>query len=101
MKCLCSRTCYPKENLIVSILTNGEGYHNFHHTFPWDYRACEKGKFSISTYLIDLFAKYGLAYDLKETDPVYMKEIVRKFGAKSSDSSNGMPDEIPSGIAKS
>ena len=25
-------------NLVAALITNGEGYHNFHHAFPRDYR---------------------------------------------------------------
>ena len=28
----------PTENLAVSILAGGEGFHNYHHVFPYDYR---------------------------------------------------------------
>ena len=34
----------PSENLFVSLITFGEGWHNFHHTYPKDYRASEKYK---------------------------------------------------------
>ena len=27
-----------RDNFVVALLTNGEGYHNFHHAFPADYR---------------------------------------------------------------
>lgn len=33
----------PRENRFVTYLSNGEGYHNFHHTFPWHYSASENG----------------------------------------------------------
>ncbi|RAH50532.1 acyl-CoA desaturase [Aspergillus brunneoviolaceus CBS 621.78] len=28
----------PRDSLLAAVLTLGEGYHNFHHTFPRDYR---------------------------------------------------------------
>ena len=28
----------PVENRAVSLLALGEGFHNYHHTFPFDYR---------------------------------------------------------------
>ncbi|CED83656.1 Delta 9 fatty acid desaturase [Phaffia rhodozyma] len=28
----------PKDHFITALVTNGEGYHNFHHQFPMDYR---------------------------------------------------------------
>jgi stearoyl-CoA desaturase (delta-9 desaturase) len=27
----------PSENAMVSIFAMGEGWHNYHHTFPWDW----------------------------------------------------------------
>ena len=29
----------PTDNIWVSLLTNGEGYHNWHHEYPSDWRA--------------------------------------------------------------
>merc|ERR1712127_597628 len=31
----------PAENIAVAMLTWGEGFHNYHHTFPWDYKPAE------------------------------------------------------------
>lgn len=57
---------YPRQNFLVTIGAIGEGFHNFHHTFPNDYRSSELGmKFNISTMFIDLMAAIGWAYDLK------------------------------------
>ncbi|KAJ8944711.1 hypothetical protein NQ318_007924 [Aromia moschata] len=51
----------PVENLTVSILSVGEGYHNYHHTFPWDYRASEMGSMlNITTLLLNFFEKNRL-----------------------------------------
>jgi stearoyl-CoA desaturase (Delta-9 desaturase) len=48
--------------------------HNYHHVFPWDYKASETGMYSLntSTFFIDLFSKIGWAYDLKQPS----KELV-------------------------
>ena len=44
----------------------GEGWHNYHHTFPWDYKAGEFGwKINLTTIFIDLMALLGLASDRK------------------------------------
>lgn len=59
----------PRENNSVVYLAFGEGYHNYHHVFPWDYSASEYGfgyNFNLTTFLIDLFERCGLAYDLKK-----------------------------------
>ncbi|XP_022123202.2 LOW QUALITY PROTEIN: acyl-CoA Delta-9 desaturase [Pieris rapae] len=53
------------ENQLVSLAALGEGWHNYHHVFPWDYRTSELGKINISTSFIDFFARIGWAYDLK------------------------------------
>lgn len=86
---------YAKDNLIIAIMTNGEGYHNFHHTFPWDYKACELGKFSTTTFIINCFAKLGLAYDLKVTPPEYLERIICQYGDQTHRYSKRMPHEIP------
>ncbi|KAL1491760.1 hypothetical protein ABEB36_012310 [Hypothenemus hampei] len=72
----------PSENLTVSILALGEGWHNYHHTFPWDYKAAELGKYSVnfSTCLIDLCAKIGWAYDLKSVSEEMVKKRVLRTG---------------------
>lgn len=60
----------------------GEGYHNYHHAFPWDYRGSEFGRmyFNSTTVFIDLMAKIGWAYDLKTTTDKTLKSKVLKFG---------------------
>ncbi|CAG4945659.1 unnamed protein product [Colias eurytheme] len=56
----------PVESWFVSLFSYGEGWHNYHHAFPWDYKAAELPYFiNPSTAFIDFFAKLGLAYDLK------------------------------------
>lgn len=54
------------ENQLVAYVSIGEGWHNYHHSFPSDYRAAELGSgFSPSTSFIEFFARLGLIYDLK------------------------------------
>ena len=58
----------PVENHLVTYLSMGEGYHNYHHVFPNDYSASEFGwasNFNPTTAFIDFFEKIGLAYDKK------------------------------------
>lgn len=50
----------------VALLTHGEGYHNFHHKFPYDYRnAIRWYQWDPTRWTIDLLAKFGLASQLK------------------------------------
>ncbi|TKC46810.1 hypothetical protein EI555_016021, partial [Monodon monoceros] len=44
----------------------GEGFHNYHHTFPFDYSASEFGlNFNPTTWFIDFMCWLGLATDRK------------------------------------
>lgn len=59
----------------------GEGYHNYHHAFPWDYRTSEENAlFNHTTRIIDFFAKIGWAYDLKSATPDMIKRRVLRTG---------------------
>ncbi|XP_063977328.1 uncharacterized protein LOC135162609 [Diachasmimorpha longicaudata] len=76
------RTIRPTENGIISMVTTGEGWHNYHHAFPWDYKAAELGTifFNRCTWWINVWAKMGLAYDLKEVGEHSVKRIVERKG---------------------
>ncbi|CAK9302480.1 unnamed protein product [Gordionus sp. m RMFG-2023] len=57
----------PAESLPVCILAIGEGFHNYHHTFPHDYSTSEFGvTLNVTTFFINCMAKIGWAYDLKK-----------------------------------
>ena len=63
------------DNWFLQILTVGESYHNFHHTFPYDYSISELGKtFNQSKFFIDLMAWLGLAYDLRLAKEEFIKK---------------------------
>ncbi|KAK4883210.1 hypothetical protein RN001_006529 [Aquatica leii] len=72
----------PSENLTVSILSMGEGWHNYHHTFPWDYKTAELGRYTVNltTFWIDVFAKIGWAYDLKTPSKTLVENVIRRHG---------------------
>lgn len=58
-------------NYVISLLTFGEGYHNYHHTFSNDYRnGIRWYHFDPTKWLIWGLNKLGLAYDLKRMSPV-------------------------------
>lgn len=62
-------------NFILALLTYGEGYHNYHHTFAGDYRNGVKWyQFDPPKYLIWALSKVGLAWDLKKTDPLMIEK---------------------------
>lgn len=80
------KSLLPAQNVAVSIASLGEGFHNYHHVFPWDYRTAELGNnmLNVTTKFIDFFAWLGLAYDLK-TVP---HDIVRVRAARTGDGTN-------------
>ncbi|MEX0822125.1 MAG: fatty acid desaturase [Rhodothermales bacterium] len=62
-------------NFILALLTFGEGYHNYHHTFSGDYRNGVRWyQFDPPKYVIWLLSKFGLASDLKTMDPLMIKK---------------------------
>ncbi|XP_043495552.1 acyl-CoA Delta-9 desaturase-like [Polistes fuscatus] len=70
---------------VVSFLAYGEGWHNYHHVFPWDYKTSELGnyKISLTTKVIDGFAKIGWAYDLKTVT----HDLIEKRASRTGDGS--------------
>lgn len=56
-----------KDHWFVALLTFGEGYHNFHHRFPGDYRnGIRWYHFDPSKWVIAFMGLTGLAWDLKK-----------------------------------
>ncbi|XP_052890675.1 acyl-CoA Delta-9 desaturase [Anopheles moucheti] len=81
----------PVENLAVAIAAMGEGWHNYHHVFPWDYKTSELGSylFNVTTGFIDCFARLGWAYERKSVPP----EVVARRAAKCGDGTHFLTDE--------
>ncbi|XP_023224093.1 stearoyl-CoA desaturase 5-like isoform X2 [Centruroides sculpturatus] len=70
-----------RENWFVTLFALGEGFHNYHHTFPWDYSTSEFGKlFNFSTAFIDLMAWLGFAYNLKHASGNMIKNVKENRG---------------------
>nr|CAD7425197.1 unnamed protein product [Timema monikensis] len=72
----------PRENVYVALMSLGEGWHNYHHCFPFDYRASEYGNFTknISAVVIKALAMTGLAYDLKSASDKMIRRRIDEFG---------------------
>jgi stearoyl-CoA desaturase (delta-9 desaturase) len=57
-----------RDNGLLALFTFGEGYHNFHHTFPGDYRNGFRWyQFDPTKWTIAALSKVGLAQDLRRT----------------------------------
>lgn len=58
----------PAENRLVAFFSVGEGWHNWHHKFPYDYAASEFGisiQFNPTKLFIDICAYFGLVTNRK------------------------------------
>lgn len=70
----------PCENLLTALCTLGEGWHNWHHTYPFDYATSEFGIFgqwNPSKLLIDVCCWLGLAYDRKRATGLWQMKKAR------------------------
>ena len=77
-------TISPSENVFVSLLAIGEGFHNYHHTFPHDYSASEwRYSFNLTTFFIDSMALIGQAYDRRSVSEETVKMRMERTGAKA------------------
>lgn len=92
----------PRDNWITALVTLGEGYHNFHHEFPSDYRnAIEWYQYDPTKWMIWLWKKVGLAYDLKqfrqnEIEKGRVQQLQKKLDQKRSKLDWGVPlDQLP------
>lgn len=71
-----SKKVTARDNVIMSILASGEGYHNFHHVFPYDYALSEFGsRYNLGKLFIDLMARLGQAYDLRRASEEYVRKV--------------------------
>lgn len=80
------REINPVETISVTLAAIGEGYHNYHHTFPQDYAASEYGwGRNLTTAFIDFCALIGQAYGMKKISP----EMVQRRKDRTGDGSSG------------
>ncbi|XP_025199049.1 acyl-CoA Delta(11) desaturase-like [Melanaphis sacchari] len=85
----------PSENIGVALGALGEGWHNYHHVFPWDYKAAELGNYraNLTTAFIDFFSKIGWAYDLKTVSMDMIRKRVDRTGDGTHNSIWGWEDK--------
>ncbi|XP_065580843.1 acyl-CoA Delta-9 desaturase-like isoform X1 [Artemia franciscana] len=72
----------PTESKLVTFFTLGEGWHNYHHTFPQDYRSGELGgkRANLTTLLIDFFFLLGQVYDRKTVSDEHVLKRSKRTG---------------------
>jgi len=86
---------WPAENPLVSLGAIGEGWHNWHHKYPFDYAASEYGidrQFNPTKLFIDTMCKFGLASDRKRATGAWNKlKLIREkeiYGEADSKKAN-------------
>lgn len=93
------RNILSVESIFVSIMAGGEGWHNYHHTFPWDYRTAELGMpFNLTTHIIDFLAKIGQVYERKTVSDTVLRARLLRTGDGSHHSLQGHhyhPEPVP------
>ena len=61
-----------RQSIVTSIIAVGEGWHNYHHTYPYDYRASEfnwNNEWNPTTLLLDSLSSVGLVWNKKVGNP--------------------------------
>uniref|UniRef100_A0A667WTX0 Stearoyl-CoA desaturase 5 n=1 Tax=Myripristis murdjan TaxID=586833 RepID=A0A667WTX0_9TELE len=75
----------PRENRFVTFGAIGEGFHNFHHTFPFDYSTSEFGlRLNPTTCFIDLMCWFGLASNRKKASVEMIQARKQRTGDGSA-----------------
>nr|XP_033798036.1 acyl-CoA desaturase [Geotrypetes seraphini] len=75
----------PRENLLVAFGACGEGFHNYHHTFPYDYSTSEFGwQINLTTFFIDSMCFLGLATSCRKVS----KEVILARRLRTGDGSH-------------
>ncbi|UXI14480.1 hypothetical protein NH340_JMT00423 [Sarcoptes scabiei] len=78
----------PTENRFSTYVTMGEAYHNYHHSFPWDYSASEFGwdrNYNPMTAVIDFAALLGLVWERKKVPKEMILKRIQRCGSKRGD----------------
>jgi len=75
----------PSENPLVSIASCGEGWHNWHHKYPFDYAASELGvmrQYNPTKLAIDICAALGLVTERKRATAMWQREKAKRVKAE-------------------
>ncbi|KAL2258450.1 hypothetical protein VTK26DRAFT_8230 [Humicola hyalothermophila] len=89
----------PRDHVITALVTLGEGYHNFHHEFPSDFRnAIEWWQYDPTKWFIWTMKQLGLAYNLKtfpqnEIEKGRVQQLQKKLDQKRATLNWGIPLE--------
>ncbi|MCB1646931.1 MAG: acyl-CoA desaturase, partial [Pseudomonadales bacterium] len=77
-----------RDNPVIALLTYGEGYHNFHHTFQWDYRnGIRWYHFDPTKWLINALSWLKLTWNLKRIAPEKIEQSMAAMQLKKASAS--------------
>lgn len=92
----------PRDHIFTALVTLGEGYYNFHHEFPSDYRnSIEWYQYDPTKWSIWIWKQLGLAYDLKqfkqnEIEKGRLQQMQKKLDQKKQTLDWGIPlEQLP------
>ncbi len=86
-----------KDHWLVALITFGEGYHNFHHRFPSDYRNGVRWyHWDPSKWFIALLGMLGMAWDLKRVS--YFKILEARLAAQNTRVRSGL-EKMPVSVS--
>ena len=101
-----TRANSSRDSAFVALVTFGEGYHNFHHRFQYDYRNGVRWcHFDPSKWLIRTLAAVGLARHLRRASDVHIfksqldvqkEEVEKRLASVASDHRNVLEQRIHS-----
>lgn len=80
----------PAENPFVAVASLGEGWHNWHHKYPFDYAASEYGvtsQYNPTKLIIDLAAACGMVHDRKRATAMWAREMTKLQAASKAKAS--------------
>jgi stearoyl-CoA desaturase (Delta-9 desaturase) len=98
-----SSKCSARDSWLMAIVTLGEGYHNFHHEFQYDYRnGVKPWQFDPTKWTIWTLSKFGLVKKLRRapSEKILLSELAearRRLEAMLSDS--GLTEEASACVA--
>jgi len=70
-----------RDSAITALVTLGEGYHNYHHRFPADYRnGVRWWQFDPTKWWVWALSKIGLTWDLKQVSPEAIRKAKEALG---------------------
>ncbi|KAJ4153505.1 hypothetical protein LMH87_009989 [Akanthomyces muscarius] len=87
----------PRDHVVTALVTLGEGYHNFHHEFPSDYRnAIQWWQYDPTKWAIWTWKQLGLASELKqfrhnEIEKGRVQQLQKKLDEKRAALDWGVP----------